>query len=58
MSKADLFIVEELIKEIKPELQTIVKQGTSKGNNREKYQRIKKRLDRLARWKKEIIALM
>ena len=56
MSIADILIVEESIKDIQCKMKVLVREGTSKNNNREKYQKLKVRLKRLNRWIDEIKA--
>ena len=54
MSAYDIYVVEQKKKELQAELKLIVKQGTSKGDNRKKYQSLKQRINRLNRWLKEL----
>lgn len=56
MSIADILIVEESIKDIQCKMKVLIREGTSKNNNREKYQKLKTRLKRLNRWIDEIKA--
>ncbi len=54
MSKADLLLIDNALKKAKTELHEIVKDGTSKNDNRKKYKKVVERITRLNRWKKEI----
>ncbi len=54
MSKYDIHVIEQQKKTLQLELKKIVRDGTSKGDNRKKYHRIKQRINRLNRWLKEL----
>jgi len=54
MSEVDLILVRQQIRIIKQAMSDLFKEGTSKGNNREKYQKLKKRMVRLKRWEREL----
>lgn len=54
MSKADIASVEESIKNVQVQIHEVVKAGTSKGDNRKKYLRLKQRATRLRKWLNEL----
>ncbi len=54
MSEYDIHVVREKKKELQQQMKQIIKLGTSKGDNRKKYMRLKQRVNRLNRWIKEL----
>jgi oligoribonuclease (3'-5' exoribonuclease) len=54
MSKADIELVRSKIAELTERMQAIVKEGTSKGENRKKYKDLRRRITTLNKWKKEL----